>query len=187
MNLKRCKEVLEAAGVVFAPGLTPAELRAAEEHYGFAFPPDLRSYLAYALPTGDRFPNWRDLDDATTKRALDWPLQGICFDIEHNSLWLADWGTRPADLRAAFDIARDRVLAAPPLIPIYAHRYLPGLPIEPGNPVFSVYQSDIIYYGADLESYLRNEYSGYFDSQPFIVPGEVRKIAFWSRFAEEDL
>ena len=46
----------------------------------------------------------------------------------------------------------------PKLIPIYSSRYIPESPKETGNPVFSVYQTDIIYYGFDLLSYFENEF-----------------------------
>jgi len=38
-------------------------------------------------------------------------------------------------------------------IPVYSHRYLPSEPKATGNPVLSVHQTDIIYYGNDLASY----------------------------------
>jgi hypothetical protein len=186
VDLQRCKEILERAGVTFGPGLADDELAAAEQRYGFAFPPDLREYLAYALPTGKGFPNWRDLDDPTTQAALVSPLEGLCFDVEHNGFWLDDWGPRPADLPTAFRIAAQQVHAAPPLIPLRGHRYLPALPAMAGNPVFSVHQTDVIYYGATLENYLRNEYPYYFGSGGFHTPPIVREIAFWSRLVEEN-
>lgn len=53
---------------------------------------------------------------------------------------------------------------------------MPDRPHESGNPVFSVYQTDIIYYGFDLDDYLRHE----FDlpgRKPW--PEKVREIEFW--------
>jgi hypothetical protein len=76
--------------------------------------------------------------------------------------------------------------AAPKLIPIYHHRMMPDEPHLKGNPVFSVWQTDIIYYGFDLEDYLRHE---------FVLPGRkawpetIRPIRFWNidRFYEAAL
>lgn len=51
------------------------------------------------------------------------------------------------------------VAAAPRLLPIYSHRYLLAEPCRAGNPVFSVYQSDIIVYGTDLRTYLLHEFA----------------------------
>jgi hypothetical protein len=53
---------------------------------------------------------------------------------------------------------------------------MPDKPHLPGNPVFSVHQTDIIHYGFDLADYLRHEFdlSG---REPW--PEEVRPIRFW--------
>ncbi len=64
------------------------------------------------------------------------------------------------------------------MIPVFAHRMLPSEPHLEGNPVFSVHQTDIIYYGFDLDDYLRHE---------FRLPGRrpwpehVRTIELWSK------
>jgi hypothetical protein len=62
------------------------------------------------------------------------------------------------------------------LIPIYGHRMMPDEPHLPGNPVFSVYQTDIIYYGYDLADYLRHEFH-LPGREPW--PERVRAIRFW--------
>jgi hypothetical protein len=58
-------------------------------------------------------------------------------------------------------IARASLAGVPQLIPVFGHRYLPGIAGQVGHPVLSVYQTDIIYYGADLTDYLRREWLGY--------------------------
>ncbi|MGD0734569.1 MAG: hypothetical protein ABR976_05450 [Terracidiphilus sp.] len=68
-----------------------------------------------------------------------------------------------------------KISEAPMLIPILGHRYMPALPTECGNPVFSVHQTDIIYYGFDLEDYLRHEFR--LPRQKW--PAQVKKIEFW--------
>ena len=70
----------------------------------------------------------------------------------------------------------EAVRAAPPLIPLIGHRYLPSQPNESANPVFSVYQSDIIYYGRDLADYFERELTP--SGTPFIGP--TRYVPFWS-------
>ena len=151
--------MLEKAGVTLEPGLTESEILNAEERYSFKFPPDLRAFLSFALPIGDSWPNWRECDDADLWGRLKWPLDGICFDIEHSNFWHKEWGPKPNSLQASFEIAKQRIRAAPTLIPIFVHRYLPTRPLISGNPVLSVYQTDIIYYGSDLWTYFRNEFS----------------------------
>jgi hypothetical protein len=46
----------------------------------------------------------------------------------------------------------------PALVPVYKHRYLPTMPSESGNPVLSVVQTDIIYYGNDLLDWFDYEF-----------------------------
>ena len=108
----------------------------------------------------------------------------MCFDIEHNTFWLEEWGQKPDDLKAAFEVARHVFLQAPTLIPICSHRYIPATPHEAGNPVFSVYQTDIIYYGTDLLDYLQNEFKYYFGRKEYTINGQPREIPFWSMLAE---
>jgi hypothetical protein len=178
--------VLATAGVQIDPGLTENEFLRVERRFGFQFPPDLREFLSTGLPVSGRWVDWRSVDEAAIRKRLEWPIEGICFDIEHNAFWLAEWGARPSNLREAFEVARRAVAEAPVLIPIYSHRYIPAVPSESGNPVFSVYQTDIIYYGADLMDYLQNEFSYHFGRAEYSVAKTPRRIAFWSRLAGEN-
>ena len=63
------------------------------------------------------------------------------------------------------------------MIPVFAHRYLPASPWASGNPVFSIYQTDIIYYGLNLPSYLFAEFGV---PNPFPTSDTPREIEFWS-------
>ena len=169
--------------IQFDAGLTDAEIAAAQTRFGFRFPPDLRAFLQTALPRGPRFPDWRCGEEPGIRELLELPRQGILFDIEHNQFWLEEWGPRPPSLDEACRIASELVAAAPKLIPIYGHRMMPDEPHLPGNPVFSVHQTDIIYYGFDLADYFRHE----FDlpgREPW--PDTIRPIRFWDigRFQE---
>jgi len=170
--------LLRGAGAVLEPGLSEMEFSAAEERYGFRFPPDLRTLLGIAVPRGPSFPDWRSISDDALTSSLDRPFEGIRFDIERNSFWWPAWGSRPVDSNAAIAIARKAVAAAPKLIPVYGHRYLPAEPRENGNPVFSVVQTDVIYYGRDLRSYFTHEFGGggYLES----VAPTPRYIDLWS-------
>jgi hypothetical protein len=171
-------EMLASRGVNFAPGLSLSQLTAAENRVGCRFPPDLRWFLQIALPIGDDWPDWRDPDSPFIADRLDWPARGMAFDIEHNAFWWPAWGSRPVDLDEAIAVARAHLQTVPRLIPIVSHRYLPAEPEEAGNPVLSVYQTDIIYYGRDLRDYFMNEFFADRDQ-----PGrsdEPKKIRFWS-------
>lgn len=184
MQLEQIKAVLETAGVAFAPGLTMEELIAVESRYEFSFPPDLRSFLSFALPVGERFPNWREIDSPYLVDAFRRPLEGLLFDVEHNSLWFPSWGPRPVDDATAFEQLRQLVRSAPKLIPIQGHRYMPCLPASSDNPVLSIHQSDIICYGLNLEDYFKNEYSFYFGRKGYELHEDPKHIDFWSLFLE---
>jgi hypothetical protein len=106
------------------------------------------------VPTSQpSFFNWQH-DDQAIAAALGWPLHGLLFDVEHNELWLPSWGARPATAETRAMVVQRLLAAAPPLIPVFGHRYLLAEPLQAGNPVLSVDQSDIIIYGDDLRAYL---------------------------------
>jgi len=138
-------ELLRAKEVILADGLTDSELGSAEERCSSSFPPDLREFLQLVLPIGSSFPDWRSISCDTLDSWLAGPFEGIAFDIEHNSFWWPAWGPKPAHLATAKEVARAALEAAPRLVPIFGHRFLPTEPLERGNPVFSVVQTDIIY------------------------------------------
>jgi hypothetical protein len=185
MDLQHYRRVLERAGVVFESGLSQAEIQKLEGQYGFVFPPDLKELLMFALPVSQGFLNWRHATNEEIGHILIWPYEGMCFDIEQNSFWLEEWGQQPASLDQAFSIARKAIEQAPTLIPIYGHRFIPDRPNEAGNPIFSVYQTDIIYYGCDLADYLENEFRYYFGRSEYGLKGRIKQIEFWSQFAED--
>jgi hypothetical protein len=162
--------------VEFDAGLTDTEVAAVEERFGFRFPPDLREFLQTALLSGPQFPDWRSGDEAALRDWLGHPRQGVLFDIEHNGFWLEEWGPRPTSVDEALQAGSELVVTAPRLIPIFMHRMMPDEPHLPGNPVFSVHQTDIIHYGFDLADYLRREFR-LPGREPW--PEQVRAIRFW--------
>lgn len=176
--------------IEFDAGLTDAEVEAVEGRYRFRFPPDLRAFLQAGLPCGERFPNWRSGAEDQLREWLDRPRQGILFDIEYNGFWLTEWGPRPATLAEAQEIATKLIAAAPTLIPVYANlfaiRMMPSEPHLAGNPVFSVHQTDIIYYAIDLRDYLIHQFLTREDVDFWPIPDNIRKIPFWDidRFQE---
>jgi hypothetical protein len=111
-----------------------------------------------ALEAGPSFYNWlTDVDALEGRSARLW--EGVQFDVEYNDLWRSSWGPKPATLKAQKARVRELVEGAPKLIPIIGHRYLLAEPCTAGNPVFSVWQSDIVVYGADLRDYLVFEFA----------------------------
>ncbi|MDI4647477.1 SMI1/KNR4 family protein [Cohnella hashimotonis] len=172
-------------GVVFAEGLTESEFVLIEQKYDFCFPPDLKEFLSITLPTSNQFINWRDMSKRNVQliqERFDWCLQGMLFDVEHNNFWLQEWGVKPVDLEAAKGKCIVQYRNAPKLIPIYSHRYIPETPFEAGNPILSVHQTDIIYYGENLHSYLMVEFDlKKYDQIDFY---SIKRIPFWSDIIE---
>jgi hypothetical protein len=116
------------------------------------------------------------------------PIWVICTpaltDITHNGFWLPEWGDRPAATETAHAIARQAVAAAPPLIPVCGHRYIPSLPHERNNPIYSVHQTDIIYYGQTLFDYFENEFRDAFGRTAYQYTPPFKPIAFWTRLVD---
>ena len=181
MSLQQCKSLLERAHIGLAPGMSSEEVAVVELRFGTHFPPDYRALLMDFLPISDDFVDWRGGAPIAIERQFAWPYDGICFDIEYNDFWLLEWGPRPTNLTDAFAIAAHAVRQAPVLIPICGHRYIPATPSESGNPIFSVYQTDIIYYGRDLLEYLENELSRVvFGEYRYQITEPVKVVPFWS-------
>ncbi len=170
---------LSAQRVVFDAGLGDDEFAAIEARFRFTFPADLRALLAVGLPVSDGFPNWRSAPEDDLERLLEWPADGICFDIERSGFWLGSWGPKPLDLDAAVSIARERIAQAPTLIPIYRQHYIADEPPVAGNPVFSVHKRDIIVYADGLHEYLERD----FKAREVGTSTRARAIRFWSDLA----
>jgi hypothetical protein len=163
--------------VRIAPGLTEIEFRRLQQEHGVVFPPDLRAVLSTGLPLGAGFPDWRGESSNQIHDRMQAPVDGVLFDVEVNAFWYPPWGSRPAETAAAMAIARERLAAVPVLVPVYAHRCIPTEPMEEGNPIFSVWQTDVIYYGDDLAGY----FAGEFDApRPAWCRTTPRRIPFWS-------
>lgn len=161
---------------MWAAGYSQEELDRAQEEFGLVFPPDLVDLLRDRRPANGY--DWR-VDRAKIREMLAWPLEGMLFDIEQNGFWMDEWGVIPERAADRREIATAAVRAAPKLIPLVSHRYLPAEPSEPGNPVFSIYQTDIIYYGANLDHYFQNE----FGSWSSLEETAYRYIRFWPDIA----
>lgn len=105
------------------------------------------------------------------------------FDLQSNEFWINSWGDKPNTYEEKERIAKEKYLTFPKLIPIYSHRYIPSRPNEAGNPVFSVYQMDIIYYGYDLATYFANKFGFALTEEEFELLDEPKKeIEFWSEW-----
>jgi hypothetical protein len=165
-------------------GLTAAELDNAQEQAETPFPPDLCDLLTQTLPFGSGFPDWRFRPREEMKEWRDWLVKTIHFDVIHNDFWLREWEARPNDPRESREIVAYHLAAAPAMIPIFIHRAIPNEPLEAGNPVFSIHQTDIIVYGRNLGDYLRREFHLFHRRIGDL--SELRPIRFWTRMLDVD-
>ena len=164
-------------------GYTASELDAAQESFGLRFPPDLVDLLRDQRPI--RGYDWR-IDAEAIVKALRWPLEGLLFDVEENNFWFPAWGERPGTATERAEVVAAALALAPKLIPILGHRYIPEEPNERGNPVLSVHQADIIYYGADLDDYFRREFEFVHNRGAARYLKPKRRIRFWTDLIEFD-
>jgi hypothetical protein len=160
------------------------ELDDIQSKWGLRFPPDLlelyreRRRVIEDEEYGSH--DWVSAPDAQIKAMLDWPLEGFLFDVG-NGLWWPEWGEMPSGLDAREEKLRTIFAAAPKLIPVLGHRYIPEQPTEAGNPIFSVWQMDVVHYGANLEHYASRENQIITDNSSW---PPLKKIPFWSRAVE---
>jgi hypothetical protein len=161
-------------------GYSQAELDQVQERWGLRFPPDLVELLLEHRPLldGPASFDWLRSDPAKIKDRIEWPFETIWFDVEHDQAWWPEWGKKPADLAKRRDQLMEIFAGAPKLIPLFGHRYIPEEPCERGNPVFSVYQTDVIYYGANLQDWLDRERDR--DARLGLPVQNIKVIPFWS-------
>lgn len=176
LTLAAARDLQHGLAVTVAEGLSEAELNAVEQRFGFRFAADHRTFLRAGLPLGEGWPDWRAGDPGELGRRLAAPVEGVLFDVGHYAFWHPAWGERPAGSDVALRIASERLREVPQLVPVFGHRYLPGIAGQWGHPVKSVHQTDIIYYGVDLADYLHCEFGG-----PTRDRTEARaSVDFWS-------
>lgn len=191
--LSQIVEQLKKRGVVFDKGLSNEEIRQIEQDNQFDFPPDLESFLQYALPVAleteydtnfDKFPNWRTNSVTIMTQAQKGLLEGFIWQLEHDDeFWLNRWGERPSNLTEAASIVQKDFANAPILVPIYSHRFIPSKPRAIGNPIFSVVGVDIVRYGNNLWQYLAKEFQF---QMPQLTASKLQAVEFWDDFLSQN-
>src|SRR6266705_1474950 len=106
LGAEALRRLAEQCRVEIDPGLTGVELDGVEQRLGLEFADDHRAFLAAGLPVGRGWPDWRDGEIEQLRERLEWPVDGVLFDVEHNVFWHPDWGTRPARMTDALAVAR---------------------------------------------------------------------------------
>lgn len=164
-----------------AKGVSSSEMASIADQLGFTLPSDFKFLFENVSdPDGVLFP-WSNFSIENYRNSIGRVWSGIAFDIEHNAVWLKRWGDKPDTLGEAKEIARRDFQNWPKLLPICGHRFLPAEPSLSDNPVFSIVQTDIIYYGMNLADYLVQEFC------PPRPPSDwelARRIPVWSDFSE---
>ncbi|MBC1376152.1 SMI1/KNR4 family protein [Listeria sp. FSL L7-0091] len=179
-QINKIAKLLESNGYILLDGMSNEQINIIQDLYKITFPPELRELLMTFNPY--QLYNWADLSEkniAKMKNILAWPREGIIFDVKENSFWMDAWGKKPESIALAIDIVEYNLEQASPLIPIYSHRYIPSVPCEVGNPIFSVYQTDIIVCGTDLWDYFRIEF-GNKNYEDLKVHKIKTNVPFWS-------
>ncbi len=181
MNYQSLIELLKSKGVSFANGLCDDDYSFIYEQYHIIFPPDLKELLSSSQPISSGFIIWSDKSSSNIdfiNKMIDWPIESILFDVINNSFWYKYWGEKPKSIEESIITAKSELLKVPKMIPIFKHRYIPMSPSENNNPVFSIYQSDVIYYGDNLYSYLEIEFN--LKDYNTIQNNHIKQIDFWS-------
>lgn len=181
-------ERLKKAGVRFEAGMTPMELDAAEEFFGFRFPGELREFLSRAVPVGREFFNYRDCSEKNKERFAafqDGMERSFRFDLKNNRddlLELLGQKLGFAQDGPGFDEAVIRYWReSPRLIPFFAHRcFFDGMD---DMPILSFWQPvDTIVYGENLSEYLEAEFLGVRTPGP--IPECLKQAGIWGELIE---
>ncbi|MGI4863486.1 MAG: hypothetical protein ACRYFZ_06145 [Janthinobacterium lividum] len=161
------------AGICWV-GLSATEIDRVEATYAIRFTPDHREFLR-VLHTLDQ--PYTYVEEATAEQAEErWP-SNLCYNWLTGEVairrklaqpykdlhegWLPVWGPRPPTEEQRAAGFERQFSKAPLLLPLHNHRYLVSEPQQAGNPVLSVWGSDIIIYGWNLRSYLLHEFAEY--------------------------
>jgi hypothetical protein len=120
-----------------------------------------------------------DVELVDQLRAGDRVALGLIYDRHVRAVFRYALTERSEDLDAAILAQLDRV---PKLVPLFGHRFMAAGPSQGSAPVFSVYQTDVVYYGENLPSYVAHE----LEIPKRYATGIQRKIPFWSNLAEND-
>ncbi|XP_009782683.1 uncharacterized protein [Nicotiana sylvestris] len=188
---------LKSSNIIVEKGLSDVEFSSIESNFNFTFPPDLRSILQEGLPTGSGFPNWRSSSQQQLEILKNLPILSLCKEVKKRNFWIDSWGDRPFDNDQAVDIAKEFLKeAAPVLVPIYQHFYIPCTPCLAGNPVFYVHDGEVKLWSFDISVFfqqvefqskgisLRRPSLFHLLNAPAWAATEARKIEFWTEMTE---
>ena len=176
---KKYISLLEQQGVQLEKGLTQEEIELAEKIYDIKFPKSLSEFLMTALPVSKDFYNWRNMEESNVrfiKQMIELPKMNI-YNEADEIYWNDEWGEEPENIIEFITLVREKLVNAPKLIPIFAHRYIPMVNGEE-IPILSIHGVDVIYYAKTLEEYINAEFLGI--NKKFSSLDEYMYVPFWS-------
>jgi len=140
-------------------GYSQAELDDVQAKWKLRFPPDLAELLREHRPFVDdpQCFDWVTANPDLIRERLTWPFESYWVGVQRHGIWWPEWGGKPVSSADQRHKLQAIFSDAPKLIPLLSHRYIPEEPFENGNPVFSVFYSDIIHYGANLLDWMERE------------------------------
>ena len=159
MKIAKIKKLLLENNIQIEQVLSDDEVRKIEKIYNVKFPQQWLEFYQNILPVSERFYNWRDFsveNIAAIKERLASPYNGILENIDE-IVWEISWGLEPDRVEDKNKKIRKMLESAPPLIPLYGHRFLPIFENKE-MPILSGVDLDIIYYGLDLYDYFEVEF-----------------------------
>ncbi len=172
-------ELLKHKNIVLEDGLSDEEFKHIKSIYNIEFPTPLKDFYENILPVSKGFYNWRDFNEKNVefiKKCMEFPIKNIC-NMTNEVDWCDEWGIEPEDEKVRDEEIKNKALNAPKLIPIYSHRYMPLGKFD-GYPILSICGVDIIYYGKDIDDYMRIEFG---DKKQYELDCKfIQKIPFWT-------
>ena len=175
---------MKAAGVRFSSGMTEKELAAAERFFGFTFPAEIAAFLRGAVPTGDRFFDFRDLSAHNLEKYQRFAREvesGFAYDLSNDPEFLRAMKRRygTSGVRDTLEEILKEYENSPKLIPFYGNRcFFDGVD---GAPIISYSQPcDSILYGADFGDWLKREFSREKRAFQKELPAALEKTGIWA-------
>ena len=176
---ERSLNIMKEKDIIVEKGLSSEEISTIEKEYNLVFPVQLKTFLSLVLPVSIGYYNWRDVSLENInkiKKAIDAPLHDI-YQEKNYIDWNPKWGEEPESLLDRYQRINDIIYQAPRLIPFCGHRFIPS-----GNyhrcPILSIYGSDIIYYGSDIDEFFEIEYG--YKKQNMINFNDIDYVPVWS-------